>query len=148
MLIGDSTLIEAGLTLMSLQSIFMFSSRGNISVVVTIVFSHLTFNIFTGLAGRQSCTGSTIRRRSSARLTRRWRRWRSSLCRRCQRRACWNWRRRATHSFLSGLRWGLRGSRVICRSKTRIEMLRDRRAGLRSLTLVCHRIQRKIPRMN
>jgi hypothetical protein len=50
MVVGDNTLVKAGVTLVSLQSILVFHTGCDISVVVSIIFSHLSFRFFSSLS--------------------------------------------------------------------------------------------------
>lgn len=149
MVISCSALVEARIALMSFKSIFEFSPRRNVRIVVAIVFSHLALDILTSLT---RTTGSAICRRSTAWLAGKRRRRRPSLCWGGHGRACWNRRGRAAVSLVRRLGWRLWRSRIVSRRGSRIEMFGDGRARsgrLRALGLVCrNRIQRLVLCMN
>jgi hypothetical protein len=58
--ISNSTLIKAGVTLVRPQGILVFDSRGNISVIVPVVFGHLSFCLFSSLSRARHRTNATI----------------------------------------------------------------------------------------
>ena len=68
MVVGDNTLVIAGVALVSFQGILVFHSGCDISVVVSIIFSKLSLHFFSSLSGSGQRTHATIGGRSATKL--------------------------------------------------------------------------------
>lgn len=109
MVVGNGTIVDAGLTAMRLEGILELGARRNVRVIVTIILSDFSFGFFSSLPGLRSCAGSAIRRGSTAGRPRR--RWGRGPALDWHRRICRNRWRGATLSFLRrrGRSWGVIG---------------------------------------